>query len=139
MSLQHRFDPANRVIWPRVFGALAPVDLFDYQRAVRSRAPMASWSEILDLRGATEMFEPTPDHLRLLAVAAVAIDPPLCDARLAIVADSDETRRFAHQYLMYRGMQPQSTREARVFGTFEEACTFLGIPVLDWEVCESFA
>lgn len=139
MALEYRFDPAHRLIWVRAAGVLAPADLFDYQRAVKAHAHLSDLAELVDVREVAEVVEPTPDHLRLLAVAAVAIDPPGCTAKLAIVVGSDATHNLAHQYELYRALQPHSSREIRVFRSFGDACAFLGAHDLRWEACAPFA
>ncbi len=138
MSLEYRVDRARRLVWARATGVLTPGELFGYQRAVMALPEISGYSQLVDVSGVTMILEPTPDHMRSLALAATAVDDAASDAKLVMVAPSDLLFALSRQYEMYRSMNPHSVRATHVVRTFEDACAYLGVDGAVWEECERF-
>src|SRR5439155_4000976 len=94
---------------------------------VWSRADVAGYSELIDMTRVTEIALPYAHRVRDLAKFSAAMDNKESCSRLAIIASDDVAFGLGRMFQSYRELDPQSTKEARVFRKLEGALAFLRI------------
>lgn len=126
MPIDYRIDTAQRRVVATAYDTLTDADVFDYQRAVWSRADVAGFDEIVDMRAVkiVELPRPGGERLRELAATSASTDAPT-SSRFAIVAPDDLAFGLGRMYAAYRGVDPRSTKDVRVFRTMEDAIAWL--------------
>jgi len=126
MPIDYKIDSAQRRVVAVAHGTLTDADVFDYQRAVWSRADVAGFDEIVDMRAVkiVELPRPGGERLRELAATSASMDTQ-ASSRFAIVAPDDLAFGLGRMYAAYRDVDARSTKEVRVFRTMEEAIVWL--------------
>jgi hypothetical protein len=126
MPIDYHIDSAQRRVVAIAHGTLTDSDVFDYQRAVWSRADIAGFDEIVDMRAVkiVELPRPGGERLRELAATSASMDTQ-ASSRFAIVAPDDLAFGLGRMYAAYRDVDARSTKEVRVFRTMEEAVAWL--------------
>ena len=126
MPIDYKIDTVQRRVVATAYGTLTDADVFDYQRAVWSRADVAGFDEIVDMRAVkiVELPRPGGERLRELAATSASMDPQT-SSRFAIVAPDDLAFGLGRMYAAYRDVERRSTKEVRVFRTTEEAIVWL--------------
>jgi hypothetical protein len=99
--------------------------VFGYQRELWSRADVAGYDELVDLTEIERIDSPSTGEVRDLAGLSASMDPRDFKSRLAIVARDDFAFAMGRIYETYRGLDPRSTKEVRVFRTVPEALAYL--------------
>jgi hypothetical protein len=125
MSIESEIDHERRLVTARGRGTLTHEDVFGYQREVWSRADVAGYDELVDLSGIDRIDQPSTGEVRSLATLAASMDPKGSRSKLAIVARDDFAFGLGRMYETYRGLDPRSTKEVRVFRTVPEALAYL--------------
>src|SRR4030095_5494948 len=67
MPIDYKIDTTQRRVVATAYGTLTDADVFDYQRAVWSRADVAGFDEIVDMRAVKIVELPRPVGGRLAA------------------------------------------------------------------------
>ena len=126
MPIDYHIDSTQRRVVAIAHGTLTDSDVFDYQRAVWSRADIAGFDEIVDMRAVkiVELPRPGGERLRELAATSASMDTQ-ASSRFAIVAPDDLAFGLGRMYAAYRDVDARSTKEVRVFRTMEEAVAWL--------------
>ena len=127
MPIEYRIDHERRVIIAKGSGALSSDDFFNYKLEAWSQPGVAGYDELLDLTHATEILDPSVEHIRKLVRLAVSMDPPDTQSRFAIVAPKEIIFGLGRMYEAYRSLQPTSTKTVTVFKTLQEGLDFLGL------------
>jgi hypothetical protein len=78
------------------------------------------------MTGVEEIQMPSMDSVPRLADLSARMDPPHMSSKLAIVAEDDFALALGRMYETYRGLDPRSTKEIRVFRSLPEALAYLG-------------
>jgi len=127
MPIDYRIDRDRRRVIATVTGTLVRDELFAYQRDVWSRTDLAGYDQIVDMSAVAGIDAPVPSGpvMQELAALAAGMDDPARPTRFAIVAPGDLAFGMGRMYATYRGQNPKSTREVRVFRTMEEARAWL--------------
>ena len=125
MSIESEIDHERRLVTARGRGTLTHEDVFEYQREVWSRADVAGYDELVDLSDIDRIDLPSTGEVRNLATLAASMDPKGSRSKLAIVARDDFAFGLGRMYETYRGLDPRSTKEVRVFRTVPEALAYL--------------
>jgi hypothetical protein len=125
VPLDYEIDYARRLVTARARGVLGHEDVISYQLGVWSKPEVAGFDELVDMTEVVEIAIPSMDAIPRLANLAARMDPPSRKSRLAIVAPTDYVFALGRMYETYRGIDPLSTKEARVFRTMAEALAFL--------------
>jgi len=121
MAIEHRIDEARRIVFAVPRGTMTPEDLAAYQQAVWSRPDLKAYHELVDMREVERVEYGSPWKVREMAGMAAAMDAAGAPTRLAIVAESDPHFGLARMYQTFREVHPKSTREVRVFRSYDEA------------------
>lgn len=126
MPIDYKIDTKLRRVVATAYGTLTDADVFDYQRVVWSRADVAGFDEIVDMRAVkmVELPRPGGERLRELAATSASMDAA-SSSRFAIVAPDDLAFGLGRMYAAYRGVEERSTKEVRVFRTMEDAIAWL--------------
>ncbi len=125
MPIESTIDHERRLVTARGRGTLTHEDVFVYQREVWSRADVAGYDELVDLSDIDRIDSPSTAEVRNLATLSASMDPRGSRSKLAIVARDDFAFALGRMYETYRGLDPRSTKEARVFRTVTEALAYL--------------
>ena len=125
MSIEREIDHERRLVTARGRGTLTHEDVFGYQREVWSRADVAGYDELFDMSEIDRIDTPSTGEVRDLATLAASMDPWASKSKLAIVARDDFVFAMGRMYETYRGLDPRSTKEVRVFRTVSEAMAYL--------------
>ena len=126
MAIPYRIDREHRLVVASPQGTLTAADLFQYQRECWSRDDVRGFDELVDMTGVTEVTEPDKDRIRELSNLAARMDDRDRPSKLAIVCERDLFYGLARMFQTYREMNPESTREVRVFRAMPEALAYLG-------------
>jgi hypothetical protein len=127
MALDYRIDHDRRVVFAEGRGTLTDQDVFGYQQAVWSRPEVATYDELVDMRGVEHIALPSVDRLRALADLSAQMDVPSSASKLAIIASESYAFGLGRMYQMYRDTNPRSAKQVSVFRSFEDAIIWLGI------------
>ncbi len=125
MSIESEIDHERRLVTARGRGTLTHEDVFGYQREVWSRADVAGYDELADMTEIERIELSSTGEVRNLANLAASMDPRGSNSRLAIVARDDFAFALGRMYETYRGLDPRSTKEVRVFRSVPEALAYL--------------
>jgi TPR repeat protein len=125
MPITFQIDPERRIVFARGLGVLSDEDVFEYQRTVWSREDIRGYNELIDMRGVEQIGLPSMDRVRDLANLSAEMDAGARGAKFAIVASSDLAFGLGRMYEAYRGMNPRSGKEVKVFRDPEEALKWL--------------
>ncbi len=125
MPIESTIDHERRLVTARGSGTLTHEDVFAYQHDVWSRADVAGYDELVDLSEIDRIDSPSTAEVRNLATLSASMDSKGSRSRLAIVARDDFAFALGRMYETYRGLDPRSTKEVRVFRTVPEAVAYL--------------
>jgi hypothetical protein len=125
MPIDSEIDHERRLVTARGRGTLTHDDVFGYQRDLWSRADVAGYDELVDLTEIERIDPPSTGEVRNLATLSASMDSRDSKSRLAIVARDDFVFALGRMYETYRGLDPRSTKEVRVFRTVPEALAYL--------------
>lgn len=125
MPIVFQIDHERKVVFARGLGVLTDEDVFGYQRDVWSRDDTCGYSEMMDMRGVERIALPSMDRVRDLANLAAQMDAGEKGSKFAIVASSDLAFGLGRMYGAYRGMNPKSAKEVKVFRNPEDALEWL--------------
>ena len=125
MPITFQIDHERRIVFARGVGVLSDEDVFDYQRGVWTREDTRGYSEMMDMRSVEQIALPSMDRVRDLANLSAEMDAGTAGTRFAIVASSDLAFGLGRMYEAYRGMNPKSRKEVRVFRSPEDALKWL--------------
>jgi hypothetical protein len=126
VPIAYKIDKERRRVIATAYETLTDADVFNYQREVWSRADVAGYDEIVDMRAVkvVELPQPGGERLRELAATAASMDA-VTASRFAIVAPDDLAFGLGRMYAAYRDVDARSTKNVRVFRTMEEAVAWL--------------
>src|SRR5262245_51431590 len=129
MPIDYYIDHARRLVVARGSGIFTDPEVFAYQREVWSRPDVSGYDELIDMSAVEKIAIPlpAPDSVLRLATEAAAMDSTSQTAKLAIVAPQPHAFGLGRMYQTYRELDPNSTKQVRVFRTLREALSFLGI------------
>jgi hypothetical protein len=127
MSIDHRIDHAQRVIYATGHGVLTDDQVFGYQEDVCAKPDVRGYSELIDVTAVDKFALPAAERVRDLAATAAATDPPCTDSKIAIVASEDLAFGLGRMYQTLRELDRRSTKKVAVFRTREEALDWLGL------------
>jgi hypothetical protein len=127
VPIKYHIDQRRRLVIAQGLGVLTESDLFDYQSEVWSRPEVAGFDELIDMSGAREFVQSTPERVRELASVSASMDRDVGGGKLAIVAPQDIAFGLGRMYQVYRGMDIQTTKQVAVFRTLSAALEFLGL------------
>jgi hypothetical protein len=135
VPFEYRIHHKRRLVEARGVGSVTNRDLVDYQRQVWTRAEVAGYDELIDMTRIKEIVAPSSERMLELAALSASMDGPPPGNRFAIVAPHDLAFGLGRMYQVYRGMDPQSTKQVGVFRTWRDALAFLEIeePLEPWE------
>ncbi|HEU5179830.1 MAG TPA: hypothetical protein VFW45_03495 [Candidatus Polarisedimenticolia bacterium] len=125
MPITYKIDHERKTVFAKGFGVLTDEDVFGYQREVWSREDTRGYSELIDMRGVEQIALPSMDRVRDLANLSAEMDPGKTPSKFAIVAGSDLAFGLGRMYEAYRGMNPRSSKEVKVFRILEDALKWL--------------
>jgi len=125
LPIDFDIDHERRLVTARGRGTVTHEDVYAYQLRVWGKADVAGYDELVDMSGVEEISIPSMDSIPRLADLAARMDPPDMSSRLAIVAKDDFAFALGRMYETYRGLDPRSTKEARVFRSLPEALAYL--------------
>ena len=125
MPITFQIDHERRIVFARGLGILSDEDVFDYQQGVWSREDTRGYSEMMDMRAVEQIALPSMDRVRDLANLSAEMDAGSKGSKFAIVASSDLAFGLGRMYEAYRGMNPRSGKEVRVFRSPEDALKWL--------------
>ncbi|HKA36523.1 MAG TPA: hypothetical protein VKH43_06850 [Thermoanaerobaculia bacterium] len=125
MPIDFEIDHKHRLVTARGLGTLTHEDVLGYQMGVWGRTDVAGYDELVDMSGVEEIALISMDAVPRLASLSARMDPPDGKSRLAIVAPSDFAFALGRRYETFRGLDPRSTKEVRVFRSLAEALAFL--------------
>ena len=126
MPIEFDIDHERRLVTARGRGTVTHEDVYAYQVRVWGKADVVGYDELVDMSGVEEISIPSMDSIPRLADLAARMDPPDMSSKLAIVAKDDFAFALGRMYETYRGLDPRSTKEARVFRSLPEALAYLG-------------
>jgi hypothetical protein len=120
LPVTYTIDPERRVVLSEVTGLVTAEDFLEQgKRLAEDPAFDATFDQILDLRGATQVEMPTP---ALKGMAGLRLFGS--GSRRALVAERDLTFGLARMYESLRADAPESIK---TFRTMEEARSWLGL------------
>jgi hypothetical protein len=125
MPIDFHIDHDARLVTARGRGTLTHEDILGYQMGVWGRPDVAGYDELVDMSEVEEIALISMDAVPRLASLSARMDPPENKSRLAIVAPSDFAFALGRRYETFRGLDPRSTKEVRVFRSLSEALAFL--------------
>ena len=126
MPIDFEIDHERRLVTARGRGTLTHEDILGYQMGVWGRTDVAGYDELVDMSAIDDVALPSLEAVPRLASLSAHMDPaPPSKSKLAIVAPSDYLFALGRRYETFRGLDPRSTKEARVFRTLAEALAFL--------------
>ena len=129
MPIDFDIDHERRLVTARARGTLTHDDVLRYQLGVWGRAEVAGYDELVDVSGVEDIALPSMEAVPRLASLSARMDPPGPEkSKLAIVAPDDFAFALGRRYETFRGLDPRSTKEARVFRTMAEALAYLSPP-----------
>jgi len=126
LPIEFDIDHERRLVTARGRGTVTHEDVYAYQVRVWGKADVVGYDELVDMSGVEEISIPSMDSIPRLADLAARMDPPDMSSKLAIVAKDDFAFALGRMYETYRGLDPRSTKEARVFRSLPEALAYLG-------------
>ena len=126
MPIDYEIDHQRRLVTARGRDTLTHEDIMGYQLGVWGRPEVEGYDELIDMSGVSEIALPSMDAVPRLAGLSARMDQPAGRSRLAIVAPGDFAFALGRRYETYRGLDPRSTKEARVFRSMAEALLFVG-------------
>jgi hypothetical protein len=124
MKIKYQIDHEQRLVLARARGILTEDDITDYQREAWSRDDVVGYDELLDLTEVEQVKLTSTDSIEEFARLAISMDVQTT-TRFAIVADQDLLFGLGRMYETYRNLDRQSTKQAGVFRSREEALTWL--------------
>lgn len=126
MPIDFDIDHERRLVTARGRGTFTYEDVYSYQMQVWGSAALTGYNELVDMTGVEEIQMPSMEAVPRLANLAAQMDPPDASSKLAIVAKDDFAFALGRMYETYRGLDPRSTKEVRVFRSLSEALAYLG-------------
>lgn len=125
MPIDIKIDHELRLVTARGRGTFTHADVIDYQTGVWARPEVAGYDELIDMSEVEEIALPSMDAVPRLADLSARMDPPSGSSKLAIVAPDDFAFALGRRYETYRGLDPRSTKQVRVFRSMPEALAYL--------------
>ena len=125
MPIVFKIDHERKTVFARGLGVLTDEDVFGYQKEVWSREDTRGYNELMDMRGVEQIALPSMDRVRDLANLSAEMDADKRESKFAIVASSDLAFGLGRMYEAYRGMNPKSGKEVKVFRNPEDALKWL--------------
>jgi hypothetical protein len=127
VPITHRVDHERRLVtaWPH--GVMTDDDVSAYPRSVRSRADVAGYDELIDMRDVAQIALPSGHRARELAQTSAAMDDRARPSKLAIIATQEVAFGLGRMYEAYRSLDARSTKQVAVFRDAAEALYFLGL------------
>jgi hypothetical protein len=125
VPITYKIDHERKTVFARGLGVLTDEDVFGYQREVWSREDTRGYNELMDMRDVEQIALPSMDRVRDLANLSAEMDPGENVSKFAIVAGSDLAFGLGRMYEAYRGMNPKSSKEVKVFRSPEDALRWL--------------
>jgi hypothetical protein len=119
-------DHERRLVTARGRGTVSYDDVYSYQLQVWGKADVVGYDELVDMSGVEEISIPSMDSIPRLASLSAQMDSPDVTSKLAIVVKDDFAFALGRMYETYRGLDPRSTKQARVFRSLPEALAYLG-------------
>lgn len=127
MPASHSIDDINHLIVTTWTGVATDPEFYDaflnYYQNIKSRPEYYSFDEIVDFRETTD-FKLSPEGLRNLVKLTSSKDIQGIKTKLAIVVTLPLGYGLAKMYEIYRNIRPNTTKELRVFRSYNHA--------LDW-------
>ena len=125
MPIDFEIDHERRLVTARGRGTFTHEDVYAYQMQVWGSAAVEGYDELVDMTDVQEIQMPSMDSIPRLADLAARMDSPDKASKLAIVAKDDFAFALGRMYETYRGLDPRSTKEVRVFRSLPEALAYL--------------
>jgi hypothetical protein len=126
VPIDFEIDHERRLVTARGRGTVSYDEVYGYQLQVWGKANVAGYDELVDMSGVEEIAIPSMDSIPKLATLSAQMDTPDVTSKLAIVVKDDFAFALGRMYETYRGLDPRSTKQARVFRSLPEALAFLG-------------
>jgi hypothetical protein len=127
MPIEYVIDHEKRLVKAGGHGTITGEEIFSYQREAWSRPDVAGYDELVDFTGVERIDSPSPEGVIQLARLSAGMDAPSA-SRFAIVAPRDLAFGLGRMYQAFRGLEPGSTKEVRVFRTLAGALAYLDVP-----------
>ena len=128
MPIDFQIDHEHRLVTARGRGTFTHEDVLGYQMGVWGREDVAGYDELVDMSDVEEIALISMDAVPRLAGLSARMDHREKKSRLAIVAPSDFAFALGRRYETFRGLDPRSTKEVRVFRSLPEALIYLRAP-----------
>lgn len=125
MAIDFEIDHERRLVTARGRGTFTHEDVYAYQTQVWGSSAVEGYDELIDMTDVQEIQMPSMDSVPRLADLAARMDSPDKASKLAIVAKDDFAFALGRMYETYRGLDPRSTKEVRVFRSLPEALAYL--------------
>ena len=125
MPITYKIDHERKTVFAKGLGILTDEDVFGYQREVWSREDTRGYHELMDMRAVQQIALPSMDRVRDLANLSAEMDTSKMGSKFAIVASSDLAFGLGRMYEAYRGMNPKSGKDVKVFRSLEDALQWL--------------
>ena len=126
MPIDYEIDHQRRLVTARGRDTLTHEDIMGYQLGVWGRPEVEGYDELIDMNSVSEIALLSMDAVPRLANLSARMDSRTQKSKLAIVARDDFAFALGRRYETYRGLDPRSTKEVRVFRSLAEALMFLG-------------
>jgi hypothetical protein len=126
VPIDFEIDHERRLVTARGRGTVSYDEVYSYQLQVWGKANVAGYDELVDMSGVEEIAIPSMDSIPKLATLSAQMDTPDVTSKLAIVVKDDFAFALGRMYETYRGLDPRSTKQARVFRSLPEALAYLG-------------
>jgi hypothetical protein len=126
MAIEHRIDPARRLVLAKVLGTLTDAEILAYKHEVWSCPEVAGYDELVDVSDVERIALPSAERVRQLASLSSGMDART-PAKLAIVAPQDVQFGLGRMYQVYRELESRSTKQVHVFRSLELALAWLGM------------
>jgi hypothetical protein len=126
VPIDFEIDHERRLVTARGRGTVSYDEVYGYQLQVWGKANVAGYDELVDMSGVEEIAIPSMDSIPKLATLSAQMDTPDVTSKLAIVVKDDFAFALGRMYETYRGLDPRSTKEIRVFRSLPEALAYLG-------------
>jgi hypothetical protein len=127
MPIVYSIDHDRRLVLARGHGVFTDEDVFGYQCEVWSRSDVAGYNELIDMTGVERVVLQSVARVRELAGLSAHMDARTPASKLAIVAPDDLAYGLGRMYEVYRGLEPESTKQVSVFRSMADALAFLGL------------
>jgi hypothetical protein len=129
MPVQHKIDDDAKLITTIWSGDANDKELSDaladYQQNIKSLPLYASYNEILDFSGASNLSL-SSEGIKKLAYMSSMNDQPGVKTRLAIVVNKPIAYGLARMYQIYRSLLPSGSKDVRVFKNYQDCLEWIG-------------